>query len=428
MERQQRPQRPQAPQRPNQNQQGYNPNMQGYNPNMQQGYNPNMQQGYNPNMQQPNQRMTEQDFAEIGRKRKKKVLKVVGISFASIIVLCLLGWLVTNIASGRISSRVVELEAEVAYLQQTIVDNNAAHNQKVEELNQAIADTTVKEVVPTTSLQRVEASQVPELWLIEGDFIAPNPLKVPDATESVNDSYMQIGQKFVFRPSDRWVVTSQGATYEFGHPQQIWGKIRALSIKELIPEADMKPLISDFFVGYPATEITYNKIFIDDRVVGMRGKAKATVQYSVDEEVEVQVEREVEVPYESTEEYTEEVPVMQTITNEDGTTSEVQVMETITNADGTTTEVPKMQTVTKTRPVTKYETKTVTMTEKQTQKGTATAEKDIIINVGFVQKGEYALSFIFVYDAEGGSNSQELIDLLLRSGSYGYAGSAIKLE
>lgn len=414
MERQQRPQRPQPPQRPN-------------NPNQNQQYNPQMQQQmYNQQMQQ--QQMYNQQGQMMPPPKKKNILKIVLISLGVIIVLSLVIWLITNIASGRISSRVVELEAEVASLEQTILDNNAAHNAKVEELNQAIADTTVKEVVPTTSLQRIEASQVPELWLIEGDFIAPNPINLPDATESVNDSYMQIGQKFTFRPSDRWVITSQGATYEFGHPQQIWGKIRALSVEELVPEDNMKTLISDFFVGYPATEITYNKIFIDDRVVGMRGKAKATVKYAVDEEIEVPVEKQVEVPYESTEEYTEEVPVMQTVTNEDGTTSEVQVMETITNADGTTTEVPKMQTVTKTRPVTKYETKTVTMMEKQTQKGTAEAEKDIIINVGFIQRGEYALSFIFVYDAVGGSNSQELIDLLLRSGTYGHSGSAIKLE
>ena len=380
MERQQRPQRPQPPQRPN-------------NPNQNQQYNPQMQQQmYNQQMQQ--QQMYNQQGQMMPPPKKKNILKIVLISLGVIIVLSLAIWLITNIASGRISSRVVELEAEVASLEQTIIDNNAAHNAKVEELNQAIADTTVKEVVPTTSLQRIEASQVPELWLIEGDFIAPNPINLPDATESVNDSYMQIGQKFTFRPSDRWVITSQGATYEFGHPQQIWGKIRALSIEELVPEDNMKTLISDFFVGYPATEITYNKIFIDDRVVGMRGKAKATVKYAVDEEIEVPVEKQVEVPYESTEEYTEEVPVMQTVTNEDGTTSEVQVMETITNADGTTTEVPKMQTVTKTRPVTKYETKTVTIMEKQTQKGTAEAEKDIIINVGFIQRGEYALSFI----------------------------------
>ena len=418
MERPQRPQRPQAPQRPMNNMQGQQMQNQQY-PNQQ--FNPQYQnqQYQNPNQQNINL-----------AKKKKSPVKVILIGLGVVIGLSLIGYLIYLGVSGRISSRVVELEGQVARLEQTIQDNNAAHQQEVAQLNEAIADTTVKEVVPTTSLQRVEGSQVPELWLIDGDFIAPNLLDLPFTSTSVNDSYMQIGQRYVFRPSDRWVVTSQGATYEFGHPQKIWGKIRALSSSDIIPQDSMQKIISDFFVGYPATEITYNKFFIDDRIAGMRGSAPITVKYTVDEDsiIEVPVQQEVDVPYEGTEEYTEEVPVMQTVTNEDGTTSEVQVMETITNADGTTTEVPKVETVTKTRPVTKYEKKTVTIMEKQTQSNATEVEKEMIVNVGFVQRGDYALSFIFVYDAEGGSNSQELVDLLLRSCTFGPTGSALKLE
>ena len=427
MERPQRPQRPQAPQRPSNNMQGQMQN-QMYNQQMNQQYNPQMNQQYNPNMNPNMNNMNNQNINL--QKKKKSPVKIILIGLGVVVGVSLIGYLGYLGVSGRISSRVVELESQVARLEQTIENNNASHRQEVEQLNQAIADTTVKEVVPVTSLQRVEASQIPELWLIEGDFIAPNLLELPFTSTSVNDSYMQIGQRYVFRPSDRWIITSQGATYEFAHPQKIWGKIRALSASDNIPQDGMQKMISDFFVGYPATEITYNKFFIDDRIVGMRGRAPITVKYTVDEnsEIEVPVQQEVDVPYESTEEYTEEVPVMQTVTNEDGTTSEVQVMETITNADGTTTEVPKMKTVTKTRPVTKYEKKTVTVMEKQTQTTATEVEKEMIINVGFVQRSDYALSFIFVYDAEGGSNSQELIDLLLRSCTFGATGSSLKLE
>ncbi len=427
--------RPQRPQRPNsqQNMQGYNQqNMQGYNPQNMQGY--NQQNGYdNMNMQGYNQQnmqgYNQQGFDPNMQKPKKKSKVILKILLGIVIVSVVCAG-IYFIATGRISSRVTDLEAEVASLEQDIIEINEDHREEVEMLQDAIADTTVKEVVPTTSLQRVEGSLVPELWLIEGDFIAPNPLELPDTSDGINDSYMQIGQKFIFRPSDRWVVTSQGATYEFGHPQKIWGKIRALTSKENIPADAMKTIVQDFFVGYPATEINYRKIFIEDRVVGMMGKAPITVKYNVDEDtaIEVPVEQEVDVPYEVEEEYTEEVPVMETVTNEDGTTSEVQVMETITNADGTTTEVPKMKTVTKTRTVTKTEKKVVTIMQSQTQKNTTEVEKEMILNVGFVQRSDYALSFIFVHDAEGGSNSQELVDLLLRSGSFGTSGGNLKLE
>ena len=103
-------------------------------------------------------------------------------------------------------------------------------------------------------------------------------------------------------------------------------------------------------------------------------------------------------------------------------------METITNADGTTSEVQKVEKVKKTRKVPSTEKKTVTVMQKQTQKKDTPVEKQMIVNVGFAQKGDYAINFLFVYDADGGSNSQELVDLLLRSGTYGPQGSSLKLE
>ena len=176
----------------------------------------------------------------------------------------------------------------------------------------------------------------------------------------------------------------------------------------------MKQIIQNFFIGYPETTISYRKVFIDDKIVGMIGGAQVTVKYTVDSntEIEVPVEQEVDVPYEVEEEYEEEVPYTETVTNEDGTTSEVEK-----------TRVEK-----KTRTVTKTEKKTVTVMEKQTKTEPTTMEKDMVINVGFVQKSDYALSFLFVYDADGGSNSQELVDLLLKSGTFGVSGSSLKLE
>ena len=418
MERPQRPQPPQRPQRPGM------PNNQMQNGQIQ------MQKGQNNQPISMNKKVTEADILEQERQRKiarGKFIKklVIGILIAAVACVG-----IYFIATGRWSSKVTSLESQVESLNNQIKTNQENWSAEKSQLEQAIADTTVKEVVPITSLQRVEGSQVPELWLIEGDFIAPNLLEIPGTSLGVNDSYVQIGQKFVFKPSDRWVLTSQGATFEFGHPQKIWGKIMALGAKDIMPEDQMQDLIQKFFTGYPATEITYRKIFIDDRVVGKIGKAPITVKYTVteDEEIEVPVQQEVDVPTEIDEEYEEEVPVTKTVTNEDGTTSEVPVMETITNADGTTSEVQKVEKVKKTRKVPSTEKKTVTVMQKQTQKKDTPVEKQMIINVGFAQKGDYAINFLFVYDAEGGSTSQELVDLLLRSGTYGPQGSSLKLE
>lgn len=347
-----RPQRPQMPQNQqgnmgqnfygNQGGQVVPQNMGSQMPMQQQNFNQmqnqmpqNQQQGYTSD----NDMM--QMLLEKKKKRNKMILKI----FLGIVILAVVGVLLYFIGTGRVSSRVTELEAQVAKLEQDKIDMTEERNNKVAELQQAIKDMTVTELLPTTSLQRVEATGVPELWLQEGDFIAPNPLQIPDTVDSVNDSYVQIGEKFTFRPSDRWLINSQGSTYEFSHPQHIWGKIRALTTKGEVMEADMKPLIQSFFLGYPETTITYRKIFIDAKVVGMMGKATVEMHYT---------------------------------------------------PEGAT------------EPTT----------------------KDMVINVGFVQRSGYVISFIFVYDAEGGSNSQELLDLLLKSGSYGIPsqGQVLKLE
>ena len=286
MERPQRPQQPQRPQPPQR------PNMQNGQIQMQKG------QGNQPISM--TKKLTEEDILEQERQRKiarGKFIKklVIGILVAAVACVG-----IYFVATGRWSTKVVNLESEVESLKSTIETNSQNWSAEKSKLELAIADTTVKEVVPITSLQRVEGSQVPELWLIEGYFIAPNLLEIPGTSLGVNDSYVQIGQKFVFKPSDRWVLTSQGATFEFGHPQKIWGKIMALSAKDAMPEAQMQDLIQKFFTGYPATEITYRKIFIDDRVVGKIGKAPITVKYTVteDEEIEVPVQQEVDIPTE----------------------------------------------------------------------------------------------------------------------------------
>ncbi len=359
MERQQRPQRPQAPQRPMQNQQGQQMQQQMYNQQMQ-------QQMYNQQMQNM-QGQQDISLQKGGKPKKKSKLKIVLIVIGVIILLVAFGILLSKIASGRVSTRVVELEAEVARLEQTIDDNNAAHREEVAKLNQAIADTTVKEVVPTTSLQRVEATQVPEFWLIDGDFIAPNPLNIPNTKDSVNDSFVQIGQVFTLKPSDRWIFSVQGTTYEMSHPNNIWGKIRALSSTdgEIIKVEDGKTLVQSFFIGYPATEIKYKKMFIDETAVGTLGTAQITVKFS------------------DTGEIITETPVPETPA--EGETSTPVVQPNIT-------------------------------------------EKKMVVNVGYIKISDYALSFIFLHDVEGGGASQELIELLLRSCTLGINGNSVKLE
>ena len=184
---------------------------------------------------------------ESKKKKKKFIIKlVIGILIAAVACVG-----IYFIATGRWSSKVTGLEAEVTRLNETIEKNNKSFAEEKKKLEQEIADTTVKEYLPETSLQRVEGSNVPQLWLPEGDFMAPNALQIPGTGETVNDSQIRIGPAFVFKPSDRWLMVSQGTTFELSHPQKIWGKIKALSIDDdALENVNMQNIIKDFFVGF----------------------------------------------------------------------------------------------------------------------------------------------------------------------------------
>ena len=441
-----RPNRPQRGQNPVQNNpqvnNGYNPQMQGQRNQQMQGYNQrnpqmqgiNQQRGMQetPASFQNNPNMSAEEkvyymMEESKKKKKKFIIKlVIGILIAAVACVG-----IYFIATGRWSSKVTGLEAEVTRLNETIEKNNKSFAEEKKKLEQEIADTTVKEYLPETSLQRVEGSNVPQLWLPEGDFMAPNALQIPGTGETVNDSQIRIGPAFVFKPSDRWLMVSQGTTFELSHPQKIWGKIKALSIDDdALENVNMQNIIKDFFVGYPATTIKYRKIFIDEYERGCMGRATVTMHYEVTNAVEYEepVEMEVDVDVVVEEDVEVEVPVMQTVTNADGTTSEVPVMETITNADGTTSEVPKMEKKIEKQSVTKKEKKKTTIMQKATRDEVTSAEKEMTINVGFVYMGDYALSFLFVHEADKDASSQELIDLMLKSGCYQNADYSLKLE
>lgn len=299
----------------------------------------NRQQMFDDEYEEPvhnnrNQNMTtDEKIEQIERERKRKIKKVIITIIVVILVMVALGVGFYFLSTGLNDKRVVSLNEEVAALEATI----ALKEDKIDDLMIAVADTTVKEVVPETSLQRVEGSEVPQLWLIEGDFIAPNKLELPTVTDDVNNSNIQIGSMFKFVPSENWLITIKGTTVEFSHPTKIWGKVKALGHRERVyVEADMKQIIQNFFIGYPETTISYRKIFFEDLVSGYMGKADIKV--------------------------------------------------------------------------------------KDIEAGT---EKVMTLNVGFAQRGDYTISFLFANDKEN-IVAQELIDLFLKSISFG--DSKLKIE
>lgn len=266
----------------------------------------------------------ESEYLAKQKKKKKKMLISVG-------VVLVVGVILFFLSTGLNDRRVVKLNADVTQLTQS----NALKDQEIANLKQAITDTTVTEVAPETSIQRVEGTEIPEFWFRAGGFVAPNKLTLPNTSEDINNTAIQLGSRFKFSPSERWVLKSKGTTLEVAHPERIWGTVKALAHKERLGEDQYKVLLQGFFKGYPKTTVTYRNVYIEDNVVGMMARANLTIKDS---------------------------------------------------------------------------------------KGVATP---MILNVGFAQRGDHSLVWMFLHDSKS-ANGQELIDLLLRSGQYGE--SKLKLE
>lgn len=189
----------------------------------------------------------------------------------------------------------------------------------------------VTEVAVDSSLRTVAGSNVPTFETIDGLINFPNKLELPNSKDDINNSNVMVGSRFKFNPSANWLMTLDGVNLKLSHPSKIWGSIKSVTIKDIIPEDNMKPLLQGFFKDFPATTIKYRKAYLDDRVSGMIASASIEVD-----------------------------------------------------------------------------------------------KKKYVVNVGFVERGENAILLLFANEQTDQVVQQELIDLLVRTGSYGE--SKIKLE
>lgn len=164
-------------------------------------------------------------------------------------------------------------KAEIKELKTTV----EALEQENLSLQEYLDGMSITEVRGDSSLQVVDGKTVPEFVTIEGKLKLPNRLKLPNASDDANNSNILVGSQFKYTPSSNWLVKMNGATLELTHPSKIWGTVKAVKVLESVLEPEMQGILQSFFSGYPTTTISYRKVFMDDRVVGMIADAEITV-------------------------------------------------------------------------------------------------------------------------------------------------------
>jgi hypothetical protein len=186
--------------------------------------------------------------------------KVVAVGISAVVLMTLL------VGCGDNTAEVKTLKDQVVGLEK-----------QNELLKKQSSNMAVTEVTPESSLRTVEGSTTPAFETIDGKIQFPNKLVLPNSKDDVNNSNVMVGSKFKFTPSNNWHINMNGSVMEVNHPAKIWGTIKAITVKEVVPEANMKSILQGFFNGFPATTITYRKVFMDDRVMGMIASATITV-------------------------------------------------------------------------------------------------------------------------------------------------------
>jgi predicted PurR-regulated permease PerM len=119
-----------------------------------------------------NEFQNQENFLNENKSKKTNNLVYIVITVLLLIVVGVGTYFFSTITTR---SQIKNLDEQVETLNNTIKNKNETIN----DMSDEIESTTVKEVVPTTSLQRIEGSNIPEFYLIEGDFIAPKTLNIP---------------------------------------------------------------------------------------------------------------------------------------------------------------------------------------------------------------------------------------------------------
>jgi hypothetical protein len=138
-------------------------------------------------------------------------------------------------------------------------------------LQQELDDAKNKAVEVVSSSSLTEINGVKTFRTINDKFILPTTVEVPDSTIDSGVSRLQVGSRFVFIPSESWVISLNGVTVNLSHSGGITGSIKALKVKNVLSESDMTNIIRSAFDKFPTSSIEFRKLFIDDRVAGISG-------------------------------------------------------------------------------------------------------------------------------------------------------------
>lgn len=153
----------------------------------------------------------------------------------------------------------------------------AALKSQNEALTAQVANSTITEQSADTSLRVIDGTSRALFGTVEGQLKFPNELKIPNSSVDSNDSRIQVGSKFTFAGTGEWQFKFDGTKLNLQHPQKIWGQIKSVAIQNVDTVNGVKAILQSFYKGFPATNITYQNVFIGSNLSGILSQAAINV-------------------------------------------------------------------------------------------------------------------------------------------------------
>lgn len=113
---------------------------------------------------------------------------------------------------------------------------------------------------------------------IDGAIQFPVGLQYPGAEQMPANSSVNLTENIKMKVSDNWLWRLHGTSIELNHISGIQGVIKVGSIKTTVTAEELQnKTFSDFFKPFPASNITYTKVFLDRDCWGVQASTDTTI-------------------------------------------------------------------------------------------------------------------------------------------------------
>jgi len=116
---------------------------------------------------------------------------------------------------------------------------------------------------------------------LDGKILFPQPFVYPGSTQAATSGRVNITSSLSILPTGSWAIRIIGTTVELEHSSGISGTIKVGYVQELVPmDFFQEDVLSPLFVGHPAGNIIYSKLFLGDQNWGMDARTDTRIDES----------------------------------------------------------------------------------------------------------------------------------------------------